>query len=948
MVSKISSRIDTSHHSPLATSCQKIGIWEWDLGSDSVYFSSDWIKLRSENVKDISRTPCQFTQFVHPDDRARREGLLDRLRAGQLEKMECEHRVKKNDGTWGVVVERTHAICSDVGQPIRLVGCEFEVFPDNQKQLTTDEELKKLKAINKRLHKLLEASSIGIWEWFFEDERLGWDEKMHEIYGVDRDDFRGIYNDWFDRLHPDDVQRIVDEDQCRDKTSRQLAQEFRITRPDGIVRHIHSNAYTEFDDNGKPVRTIGVNIDITERREAEFALLESQSQLQRIADHLPGMVFRCYLDSDGFIGWKYISSQSRKLFGIESSDLMTDKELLGQLMEPTDQARITERIHESAKELSLFVEEFRTQAPDQSTRWFQVNSQPQKAENGDVVWDGVILEITDQKNAELELQEAKEQLECITENVPGTIFRWLTPKSGSTIPTFVSSRSLEMFGVEPADAIADPSKIWNWIHPDDVEMLRGVLGSYSQKLEPIVTEYRVMPPNEDMRWYHGFGHPKKQENGDVTLDGVVLDVTDRKQAELANDVLAKATKTKDEFLANMSHELRTPLTSIMAMIDGLQQGMFGDATPQQLECFKIVEQSSEHLLDLINEVLDLAKIESGQSELDLTAIQISKLCESCLNLVAPHAKQKQIELSMETSLDLPELIADEKRIRQVLINLLGNAVKFTPEGGKVKLKVEDVPIGTSDAAMEALRFSVLDTGIGINSDQLEAMFDPFVQVDSSLTRQHEGTGLGLSLVKKLTELHGGKVGVTSEPNRGSCFTVDLPLDTEDSTKEQTNQAGIANAVAPTEVAESPNAVSHAAANPCVDDGDDFPMILVAEDNDLVAQSVIPTLEYFNFRVLRAANGKLAVEMALEHSPDLILMDIQMPVMDGFEAARQIRAISEFSQLPIIAVSGFARSEDSKRSIESGMDLFLVKPVRIKELVSSINSLLKERLEVRRL
>ena len=391
----------------------------------------------------------------------------------------------------------------------------------------------------------------------------------------------------------------------------------------------------------------------------------------------------------------------------------------------------------------------------------------------------------------------------------------------------------------------------------------------------------------------------------------------------------------------MSHELRTPLTSIMAMIDGLQQGMFGDTTPKLLDCFKIVEQSSEHLLDLINEVLDLAKIESGKSELDLSAIQVSNLCKSCLNLVAPHAKQKQIKLSMETSQDLPILTADEKRIRQVLINLLSNAVKFTPEGGKVELKVEALPTHTSDAAMESLRFSVLDTGIGINPDQLEAMFDPFVQVDSSLTRQHGGTGLGLSLVKKLTELHGGKVGVTSEPNCGSCFIVDLPLATAGSAKEQKNQTGITNAVETTEVAENSNVVSHATANPSVDDSDDFPLILVAEDNDLVAQSVIPTLEYSNFRVLRAANGKLAVDMALEHSPDLILMDIQMPVMDGFEAARQIRAISELSQTPIIAVSGFARSEDSRRSIESGMDLFLVKPVRIKDLVKSINSLLKE-------
>ena len=191
------------------------------------------------------------------------------------------------------------------------------------------------------------------------------------------------------------------------------------------------------------------------------------------------------------------------------------------------------------------------------------------------------------------------------------------------------------------------------------------------------------------------------------------------------------------------------------------------------------------------------------------------------------------------------------------------------------------------------------------------------------------------------------MGVTSKPNRGSCFTVDLPLVTGDSTKEQANQVDIANAVAPTAVAENSNAVSLAAANSSVDD-DDFPLILLAEDNDLVAQSVIPTLEHSEFRVLRAANGKLAVEMAIEHSPDLILMDIQMPVMDGFEAAQQIRAITKFSQLPIIAVSGFARSEDSRRSIESGMDLFLVKPVRIKDLVKSINSLLKERLEVRRL
>lgn len=797
MNSHIKSRIDSHRQSDRSTSQLKpIGIWEWDLSSNSVHCSPEWKRFRGCSAKEVWRAAGQVRQFIHPSDRLNREKIHARLRAGELELIESEYRVEKSDGSWATVLGRTHSICNDQGQPIRLVGCEFEVSIPQQEHLSGIEELREL---NTRLHKLLEASSIGIWEWFFEDERLVWDEKMHEIYGIEAQDFHGTYKDWSDRIHPDDLEQVISEDQSRKEKSQQIAQEFRIVRPSGKVRHIHANAYKELDKNGKLVRAIGVNLDITKRREAEFALVESESHLQRIADHLPGMVFRYYLKPDGTSGWSYLSSQSRELFGIESSDLMADKELLWQRIESGDLERMTTKMFESANELTRFVAEFRTTTPDHDARWFLINSQPQRSENGDVVWDGVILE-----------------------------------------------------------------------------------------------------------------------------------VTDRKEVELANDVLAKATKTKDEFLANMSHELRTPLTAILAMTDGMQQGVFGDTSSRQLDCLKIVEQSSMHLLDLINEVLDLAKIESGKSELDLTAIQVSKLCESCLSLVTPQAEQKQIELSLEASCDLPRLDADAKRFRQVLINLLSNAVKFTPERGKVKLAVETLPASTSGFTSEALRFSVSDTGIGIKDDQLDAMFDPFVQVDSSLTRRHGGTGLGLSLVKRLVELHGGKVGVTSKVNLGSCFTVDLPIGSK-----RLELATKPNANLPTRASKGSELAVQ------ISDGNGSPLILLAEDNDMVAQTMIPLLEFCNFRVLRAANGKLAVEMAREHLPDLILMDIQMPEMDGLEAARKIRGIAEIADLPIIAVSGFASPADSKRAIDAGMNSFMAKPVRIQELAANINSTLSK-------
>lgn len=250
------------------------------------------------------------------------------------------------------------------------------------------------------------------------------------------------------------------------------------------------------------------------------------------------------------------------------------------------------------------------------------------------------------------------------------------------------------------------------------------------------------------------------------------------QLARSNEELLRATRLKDEFVANMSHELRTPLNAILGNTEMLQEGIYGSLTPKQSEALQTIDQSSTHLLDMINEVLDLARIEAGQIELERAPTALGPLCESTLAFVRPMAEKKRLTLDFEGPVDLPLVQIDERRIRQVLINLLNNAVKFTPEGdGHVTLSVEPLE---GDAALAAsgrarcVRLTVHDTGVGIAEENLPKLFKPFVQVESALNRPYEGTGLGLALVKRIVELHGGSVGVISELGKGSRFSVVLP------------------------------------------------------------------------------------------------------------------------------------------------------------------------------
>uniref|UniRef100_UPI00387EE07D PAS domain-containing hybrid sensor histidine kinase/response regulator n=1 Tax=Pseudanabaena galeata TaxID=1112103 RepID=UPI00387EE07D len=423
---------------------------------------------------------------------------------------------------------------------------------------------------------------------------------------------------------------------------------------------------------------------------------------------------------------------------------------------------------------------------------------------------------------------------------------------------------------------------------------------------------------------------------------VILDISDRKQSEtqlkLANQELLRATKLKDEFLANMSHELRTPLNSILGLSESLQEGILGSLNETQLKAIATVEASGEHLLSLINDVLDLSKISAGMIELDIESVSVANLCSSSLVFIKQQAFNKRIQIHshIPPHIDNININIDERRIKQVLINLLTNAVKFTPNEGRITLLLAvgsghtwqgeaTIPQRLRDMKSPMIVFQIVDTGIGIAPDDLQRLFQPFVQVDSALNRQYEGTGLGLALVKQIVELHGGQVTAESEVGKGSCFTFVLPyIPSQPSiSKSEPTSTDLQDSLS--QDVQTENAIA--------------PLILLAEDNEANIQTFTSYLNAINYRVIVAKNGEEAVAMAKANSPDIILMDIQMPIMDGLEAISQIRSDTKFASVPIIALTALAMEGDRERCLAAGANEYLSKPIKLKQLATVIQQLL---------
>jgi PAS domain S-box-containing protein len=420
---------------------------------------------------------------------------------------------------------------------------------------------------------------------------------------------------------------------------------------------------------------------------------------------------------------------------------------------------------------------------------------------------------------------------------------------------------------------------------------------------------------------------------DRSLQGVFAsarDMTELKQFEhtlqQTNAELAEASRMKSEFLANMSHELRTPLNAIIGFSELLKDGLIGELTDEQCGFISDIFSSGTHLLSLINDILDLSKVEAGKMELDLEPVPIASLFANSMSIIREKAAERHIHLELKAGSDLGDIRVDVRKVKQILYNLLSNAVKFSNDGGDVVLDVTKVPraevgelpgewagrrFAAFDNAFDTfLRISVSDTGIGISEAGLHGLFQPFTQIDSGLARKYEGTGLGLAMVKLLTELHGGTVAVESAEGEGSTFTVWLPLRAADGSPPPARTAG--------NVDIDPESVLRTA--------------LVVEDDYKSAELIRVQLEAEGFTVLHASSAEDGLVMARKQPLSLITLDIMLPNMDGWEFLARIKQTAELRRIPVVIVSIVA---DASKGFSLGAAAVMQKPISRQELFESL-------------
>ncbi|MGH9469538.1 MAG: PAS domain S-box protein [Terriglobia bacterium] len=531
---------------------------------------------------------------------------------------------------------------------------------------------------------------------------------------------------------------------------------------------------------------------------------------------------------------------------------------------------------------------------------------------------GFARDITARKRAEEALRQSELRLRTVVANAPVILFA--LDAQGAV--TLCEGRGLEALALRPEMLVGRKMSDLERGFPSVASALRKALAG------EVITAVQQIG---DL-CYEGQVAPVRDASGSVTgLIGVALEITERRrseeEAQRARAAAEAASRAKSEFLANMSHEIRTPMNGILGMTE---LALETNLSAEQREFLDMVKVSADSLLKIINDILDFSKIEAGKLELDPAPFRLRHLLETSLKALILRARQKGLLVFFGIDARVPDaLLGDSTRLCQVLINLVGNALKFT-DAGAIRIEVTPVSLTERDAM---LRFEVTDTGIGIPAEKQRIIFESFSQADGSTTRKYGGTGLGLSITKKLVNMMGGEIEIRSEPGRGSSFTFTLPfscsacLDAGDLETNPTERA----AVAPSGGALSSS--SEASMLPA-------PRILLAEDNPANQKLVRHMLGRFGYRLEVASNGKQALALWEQAGPgafDMMLMDIQMPQMNGFEVTAAIRQIEKSTgrRQSIIALTAHAMSGDMERCLDGGMDGYISKPVRRDDLLAVI-------------
>lgn len=658
------------------------------------------------------------------------------------------------------------------------------------------------------------------------------------------------------------------------------------------------------------------------------ALAEREQRLARIAAQVPGMVYQFQITAEGQARFGYANEAMRTIYGVAPEDAQRDATPVFAAIHPDDLPRVMQSIGESQARLTMWDCEYRVVVPGQPLKWVMGRSAPERQADGSTVWHGFSSDITARVQAEQALRESDTVLLQAQRLAKLGSWRWTHADKRSVW----SEETCRLFGVDPQANLVADTDFMRFVHPDDAELVMQTHLDALAGHRPYDVQYRALAADGSVRFLHARAElVRDPATGQaLTMVGTLLDVTERVAVEqelqrhrdhlerlveertheliAARDQAEQASRAKGEFLSSMSHELRTPMNAILGFSQLLQLDRSLDV--RSAGYVHEILRAGHHLLELINEVLDLARIESGRLSLSPEPLPLADLVRETHALVQPLAQQREVALSVEPLQGLV-VRADRLRLKQVLLNLLSNAVKYNRPGGTVQVEalVQD---------MFTVRIRVRDTGIGISAHSLTQLFQPFSRVSGTTA---EGTGIGLSISQRLVAMMGGRIGVESTPGVGSEFWVELPSDR------------LADPPPPRDTAEG-------AAAPPPRPGRSA-RVLYVEDNPanlkLVEQIV---RRHPNVELLMAPSGGLGLDLARSHQPDLLLLDIHLPDLDGFQVLERLRADAQTRQLPVVAVTAQAMPEDVKRVMAAGFDAYLSKPLDLASFDALLERMLR--------
>ncbi len=750
------------------------------------------------------------------------------------------------------------------------------------------------------LSNALDLSQVGGWEVNLLTGNVASTKAVLDIYELPNDQALSL-DGRLDFFHPDDrpileaaMQNAIANQQPYNLELRFLSAKGNEIWVSCIGRPILRN--------GKVIKLQGTFQDITSRKNTEFLLQSRETHLKAITDFTPlGILVtdvsgKCTYANTAFSQISGLSLENALDFGWHSVVHAEDKALL--LANWQTQASPSEKTNVRVRFNPLGSNE---------QKWVGCVAAPFYNNNRLQGYVAILEDVTEKYYAEEKIRESEHQLKEAQRMANLSSWEYNFNKEKLTW----SEEAFTLLGLDPNTGVPVKDEYMKMIHPDDVEILLYSVENALKGGIPYEIEIRTIAPNGEIRYTKTKGIPVHEQGKLIKLSGVSLDITEQKQTEkeliAAKEKAEEAMRAKAQFLSIMSHEIRTPLNAIIGITYLM---LHEEPKPEQLENLRTLRFSAENLLALINDILDFSKIEAGKVVFEEINFNLLEAVNGIKHSLSFLAEEKGINLKFRRDEELPEIVVgDPVRLSQILVNLVSNAIKFTNQGS---VTIDALVTAETESTI-AIEFSITDTGIGIDEESLEHIFDSFTQESTDTTRRFGGTGLGLAIIKRLLELQDSKINVESEKGKGSRFYFTLTFKKPDAQK-------------PKYISYKSDLQSFTSLG--------YINVLLAEDNQVNQLVVSKFLHKWDVRVEVAENGRIAVEKAKANKYDLILMDLHMPELDGFGATKQIREICG-DHPAIIALTASATPDVMDKILAVGMNDCVIKPFNPQELYNKI-------------